>query len=175
MDQANFKKIEIKFSQCALLMIFFTLLATFFIFEGNKFLYGKIDQIKEKEKQKTALENRMKNLDNLGREYKNVSSDVAWINNLLPSQDTIVNIISSIENLASANHVELATKFKSDPANHKLTTELTVKGYFSDVMKFYHQLAEENILVYIKAVNISDSNNMLDNAKAILETEVYFD
>ncbi len=175
MNKYKFKKIEVKFSQYILLLVFFSLLTVLLIIQFNKLIEEKINELKDKEGQKIALENRISNLDKLEKEYTTISSDVENINNLLPSQDKLIDIINKIEAMANENHVELSTKFEQEPTAHKLPAKFMVKGYTNDVMSFYNKLIADNVLVYIIAANMSDANNMLDNVKAEIQTEVYFD
>lgn len=175
MDKSKLKPIYAKYKQYLLLSIFFSLLIGLVMFEFNQIINEKIIAIQQKKGQLQSLQNRISNLDKLQADYNNLFTDVNMINTLLPKQDQIINIIGKIETMAQDDNVELTTKFSSEPANHKLPATLTVKGYFADVFKFYQGLTGNDLLIYVKAIDMSDNNNMLDNVKATIETEIYFD
>lgn len=175
MENYKPQKVAIKFSQNILLLTLLTLLAFLLIFEANKIITNSINNLNTKKVQKLALEERIKNLNKLDSEYKAISQDVNLIDDILPKQDKLIDTISKIEKYASDNKLELTTKFEGEPANHKLAAKFSVKGYYSDVMKFFNSVSTGDILIYVKALDISDTVNMLDNARAEFTTEVYFD
>lgn len=175
MDKIKFQHIPIKFKQYLLLMIFCALTFSLLIFQSNKLINQELSYLSEKKQQKAALEERITNLSKLDEEYKAIGKEVDYFNTILPSQDKVIDIVGKMEKKAEENKVEFAVKFESEPANHKLPAKLSLKGYYSDVMNYYKWLSAGDVLVNVKAVNLSNATNMLDNVTGGLSVEVYFD
>lgn len=174
-EESKFKTIKVKFSQYILLLFFFFLLMVLIIIYGNKMIEEKITDYKNKETQKIALEDRIFNLNKLEVEYKNISGEIELVNELLPGEDKLIDLVGKIENIASQNKVDLVVDFETEPQNHTLSAKLIAKGYFNDVFNFYKNISTNNVLASIKTVKFTDANNLRDNTKAEFGVEVYFD
>lgn len=174
-DQLKFTKIKVKTNQYILILVFFTLIGILLIWEFNKQIKEKVGQYNKKKEEITILEQRISNLNRLENEYKSISSDIEMIENILPKEDKLVDIVSNIESLAENNKLEISAKFDEEPSSHKLKASFIIKGYFSDVMNFYKELMQDKVLVSINSISMTNSDNLLDNAEVVFGMEVYFD
>lgn len=175
MDKIKFQHISIKFNQYILLIIFCALVFVLLIFWFNKLVNQELTTLTQKKQQKAALEERINNLNKLDQEYKTISKEVEYINIILPKQDKLIDTIGKLEKKAEDGKLEFAIKFESEPASHKVPAKLSLKGYYTDVMNYYKWLSTDDILINIKAVDLSDATNILDNTTGSLSVEVYFD
>lgn len=156
-------------------MFFFFLLIVLAIIYGNKMIGEAITAYKNREAQKIALEDRISNLSKLEAEYKNISAEIDLINQILPSEDKLIDLVAKVEGIAGKNKVDLSVDFTTEPQNHVLLANLSAKGYFSDVFNFYKDISNDSVLTSIKSLKLTDANNLRDNTKAEFGVEVYFD
>lgn len=175
MNEIIYKKVEIKTNQYILLIIFFALIGSLLIFVFNRLIDEKIIENKNIQKQQIALESRIENIGKLETEYDKIKPEIDFINNYLPTQDKIVEMIDKLERLASDNKLDISIDFTSEPVSHNIKASLALKGYYSDFMNFYKGIFNESLLINVNSISLTDANSLTDNVQAIMNVEVYFD
>lgn len=174
-NDTNIKKIEVKTGQYILLLVFFMLIGVLLIVGFNQQISEKVYEYNNKRKEVAMLEERIANLNILQKEYSQVSDDIEMIENVLPGKDKLVDLISKVETMAEENKLEIDIDFQEEPTTHKFSGTFSVKGYYSDVMKFYNEIYNNEVLATVDAVVMTDTENVKDNTEAQFSMEVYFE
>lgn len=167
--------VKIKYGQYLLTAIFLLLLAFLATLQIHKNITQKIHDLNLQKEQKIALENRMENLEKLEAEFDKLSPDIEYINNLLPSKSDFLKTIQKLESLASENRVDLAIKFQSEGAGNTIPTQFILNGAYPDLINFYKSITIGDLLMNIRSVDFTSTDNLKNNAEVVVEAEVYFD
>lgn len=136
----------------SILFFFFLVLPAF---DNTRMLYGAIKERENMLKEVQEIANRVIKLNN---EIKQKENDIARLDQLLPKQKEVSEILVTIESIISSSGLLLSELSISEPLSQgigKINANIKLSGDFYSLMIFLDLLEKNLRLIEISAIDIS--------------------